>query len=694
MAMGWVRRIVLGFALLVAALPAAAQEPPAEVEELRRLLGSPAVQAWLQQAPEAEAASAVQGGGIDGTVGRMQAHRRAVLEVLPAMPREIAAAVGRLSAEAADHGTLVVMVLVSLLVVGGLVVEWRFLRVTRSLRKHVLGSREDTVPERLGKLGLRVVLVLGAVLAFSAGSLGVLLMIDLPELVREVALRALLAVIGFRLSLYAFRIALAPGAPERRVVPVDDALAAFWLSRLVAVAGLLLAGAAVVTSLMRLGAPDPVPLIVAYGFGAAVWVIAVVVAWQRADQDGAITPREAFLGVVWTIWATALLLLWVSGGMHPFWFLLTGGLLILTIRVVNLAVNHLLRPATAGGDDGSAEESPPSVLAAVIERGARAWLIIGAATILFWAWGIRPADVLEGDDRRAVIARVVISVALIAGIFDFIWHVASTAIDSFIREAEGPASPDPDTARHRARLRTLLPILRNVLQVGLGGLALLMVLAALGVEIAPLIAGAGILGVAIGFGAQGMVKDIIAGLFFLLDDAFRVGEYIVTSGYKGTVESFSLRSLKLRHHRGYLYTIPFGSLGAIQNMSRDWVIDKLVFTVPFGTDVARIKKLVKQVGAELQADPDLAPNIIETLKSQGADQIGDSGLIVKLKFKAVPGEQFLIRRRANVLVQKVFAENGIEFAFPTVRVMAEHEALEDEQAAAAARRAAALAASG
>ena len=103
-----------------------------------------------------------------------------------------------------------------------------------------------------------------------------------------------------------------------------------------------------------------------------------------------------------------------------------------------------------------------------------------------------------------------------------------------------------------------------------------MALSALGVEIGPLIAGAGVVGVAIGFGAQTLVKDIIAGMFYLLDDAFRVGEYIQSGNYKGTVESFSLRSVKLRHHRGPLYTVPFGVLGAVQNMSRDWVIDKII----------------------------------------------------------------------------------------------------------------------
>ena len=196
----------------------------------------------------------------------------------------------------------------------------------------------------------------------------------------------------------------------------------------------------------------------------------------------------------------------------------------------------------------------------------------------------------------------------------------------------------------------------------------------MGVEIGPLIAGAGVVGVAIGFGAQTLVKDIISGMFFLLDDAFRIGEYIVSGSYKGTVESFSLRSIKLRHHRGYLYTVPFGELGAVQNMSRDWVIDKLSVGVTYDTDVDKVKQIIKQIGKELQANEEFAPHIIETLKMQGVEQFGDFAIQIRMKMMTKPGEQFVIRRRAYAMIKKAFAANGIAFAFPTVTVAGGGEA--------------------
>jgi moderate conductance mechanosensitive channel len=296
-------------------------------------------------------------------------------------------------------------------------------------------------------------------------------------------------------------------------------------------------------------------------------------------------------------------------------------------------------------------------------------MIIGAIWLLAWGWGIDLDTLTASDTAFTRFLRGLLNAIVVLLVADFAWHVVRTIIDRHVhaaRPAEGIA--DPDELSRRSRIRTLLPILRNILFVVFLVMAVLMALSAMGVQIAPLIAGAGVVGVAIGFGSQTLVKDILSGVFFLLDDAFRVGEYIISGSYKGTVESFSLRSIKLRHHRGYLYTVPFGSLGAVQNMSRDWVIDKLTLNVPFDTDLDKMKKVVKQVGKELMADPELAPNILQPLKMQGVDAVGEFAIQVRLKMMTKPGEQFIVRRRAYGLLQKAFAENGIRFAFPTVQV--------------------------
>ncbi len=144
-----------------------------------------------------------------------------------------------------------------------------------------------------------------------------------------------------------------------------------------------------------------------------------------------------------------------------------------------------------------------------------------------------------------------------------------------------------------------------------------MALTAIGVEIGPLIAGLGVLGVAVGFGAQSFVRDVIAGMFYLMDDAFRVGEYIQAGHYKGTVEGFSIRSVKLRHHRGPVFIVPFSLLGAVENMSRDWVIDKIAIGIAYDSDLNLAKKLIKKIDLDLAKDPDFGPLIPPAFENAG-----------------------------------------------------------------------------
>jgi len=140
--------------------------------------------------------------------------------------------------------------------------------------------------------------------------------------------------------------------------------------------------------------------------------------------------------------------------------------------------------------------------------------------------------------------------------------------------------------------------------------------------------------------------------------------------------------VKLRHHRGPVFTIPYGQLGAVENMSRDWVIDKMTLNVTYDTDLDKAKKVIKQVGKELTADPEAAPNIIEPLKMQGVEQFGDFAIQLRMKMMTLPGEQFVIRRKAYAMLKKAFDENGIRFALPTVQVAGRDEA----EPAAAARQ--------
>jgi small-conductance mechanosensitive channel len=273
--------------------------------------------------------------------------------------------------------------------------------------------------------------------------------------------------------------------------------------------------------------------------------------------------------------------------------------------------------------------------------------------------GIDFTTMTAQDTVGTRLMRGALSATIILLTADFIWHVTKTVIERKIAEAASTGVAGTDLARRRDRIRTLLPIARNMLMIVIAVVAILMALSSLGVEIGPLIAGAGILGVAIGFGAQTVVKDIISGVFYLLDDAFRVGEYIQSGSYKGTVESFSLRSVKLRHHRGSIFTVPFSDLGAIQNIT---------LTITYDSDVDLARKIVKKIGLELAQDPEFAAATLQPLKMQGIDEFGESGLMLRMKIMTRPGEQFTIKRRALMMIKKAFDENGIKLAVPTVQV--------------------------
>jgi len=164
------------------------------------------------------------------------------------------------------------------------------------------------------------------------------------------------------------------------------------------------------------------------------------------------------------------------------------------------------------------------------------------------------------------------------------------------------------------------------------------------------------------------VRDILSGVFYLMDDAFRVGDYIETAGTKGMVEYISLRSLRLRHPRGMVYTIPFGDMGSVQNFSRDYIITKLDVRVRYDADIEKIRKIIKQISKELQKDEETGQLLLSKIKSQGVREMDDSAMILRVKFKTKPGDQFVLRREVYRLIQERFRAQGIEFAHRNVTV--------------------------
>jgi moderate conductance mechanosensitive channel len=670
--------LLVALAALLIAGPASAQpaEPsPEQVRALAELLRDPAIQAWLQtQAAAVPPATAVattnepaaMHQAMAGRVDAIRAFLRDLVAAVPILPVELGRAWTKVAAEREDRGGPRVVLLLAGFAALGFGLEWLFWWATTGFRERMIAIDLATVRDRLRAVGRRFAYGLGVVLAFALGSIGAFLLFEWPPLLKEIVLAYLLVFLLVRLVLVLGRILLAPGAERFRMIPMATETARFWFVWSTILVGWFFFVQVTLDLLALLGVSRPAVYLVGLACGVVLVGLTLYVVWRHpTGAGGAPASRGHSLGAwLLSLYVIVVWLLLFTGSVTPFYIGVIFLLLPLALRVANLAVAHALRPA----DSAAATEAVPSLTAVTVERGLRAVLLIGGAYLIGWLLGLDFSAMTTRDTMATRLLRGAINTVVILLVADFAWHLARAWIDCRLAEANVSEGLEGAEARRRARLRTLLPILRNVLLIVLLVMAVLMALSALGLEIGPLIAGAGVVGVAVGFGAQTLVKDIISGMFYLLDDAFRVGEYIISGSYKGTVESFSLRSIKLRHHRGYLYTVPFGELGAVQNMSRDWVIDKLTVSVTYDTDLDQVKKIIKQIGRELQADPELAPHIIETLKMQGVEQFGEFAIQVRLKMMTKPGEQFVIRRRAYGMIKKAFAENGIEIALPTVTV--------------------------
>ncbi len=258
------------------------------------------------------------------------------------------------------------------------------------------------------------------------------------------------------------------------------------------------------------------------------------------------------------------------------------------------------------------------------------------------------------------------------------YQAIKISIDRKIAEEGGEIELEPGEeggSGGASRLATLLPLARNFLLITVVVMAAMILLSQLGVDIAPLFAGAGVVGLAIGFGAQTLIRDIFSGAFFLVDDAFRRGEYINCGDVKGTVEKISIRSMQLRHHLGALHTIPFGEIQKLTNHSRDWAMMKLSLRVTYDTDVEKVRKLIKKLGQELMEHPEVGDKFLQPLKSQGVLAMEDSAMILRVKFMTKPGEQFVIRKLVFAKIRELFDREGIKFAHRqvTVRVAADNE---------------------
>jgi moderate conductance mechanosensitive channel len=221
-----------------------------------------------------------------------------------------------------------------------------------------------------------------------------------------------------------------------------------------------------------------------------------------------------------------------------------------------------------------------------------------------------------------------------------------------------------DALERAKRARTLGSVINKVVTIALSSVAILMVLTAFGLNIAPVLTGAGILGLAVGFGAQTLVRDIISGFFLILEDQVRVGDVAAINGTGGLVEAINLRTIVLRDAEGTVHVFPNGAIQTLANRSKDFSYYVIDVAISYREDPDRVAAVLKQIGAEMQADAAYAPWILDPVEVQGVDSFGDWSVIVKMRIKTVPLKQWEVGREFRKRLRRRFDQEGIQIPFP------------------------------
>jgi small-conductance mechanosensitive channel len=688
-----------------------------DLHEFTRLLSDDRIQEWIRlQAVETEAAAPAETRSLRDLFGAVVLRTKDRIGLLVQTWEGIGQAPelvqGRWREQVTEARRVQSLTFVVIFLFLGAGFEWLLRQYTNPVRRRLEISLFKTPSQRITAAVARAGLAFSGLLAFAAGSIGAFSAFDWPPILFTLILNLLMAIVAIRAVGTTLLLFLAPYVPRLRLVPISTGLAHVIARCTIVFSGVLIAALATTDVFQQVvNVFDPAGgrnaiLAVSVSTALIVALTALICIHAAFFFGGRLFPEKlpkaartwrAFLSLL-TILA---LVLWVLDLRLIMWSILLIGLLIASLKLSRAWVDSAfdraisdfianLPPPEAPAQEAEVDQEEDTVpeVVDVIDpyetyrpialRLARFAVVISVGFVLALIWNLGIFENTETPTAMQRVFSILLDSAAALLIADLVWTWAKTAIDRRLNAYSPPvdgSAPGPE-----ARMATLLPLLRVVLMVTLLSMVTMSILSSLGVNIAPILAGASVLGIAIGFGAQSLVKDVVSGIFFLVDDAFRVGEYVEIDQLRGTVEKISIRSLQIRHHRGAVHTLPFGELKSMTNYSRDWVIMKLEFRVPFDTDLKLVKKLIKQVGAELKANPDYGDSIIETLKSQGVRRMEEFNMVVGVKFMTRPGEQWLVRRDAYQGVRDIFDANGIRMAERNVKVeIAGDEHLSQEQ---------------
>ena len=504
---------------------------------------------------------------------------------------------------------------------------------------------------------------------------------------RLVIIGVLHAIAVCTLAIAVMRLLVSPGRPRLRLLPLPERGAAYvlsWTRRLsvLVVFGYATPEIGVLFGLYHIAHEALLKLV-----SMVVLVCLVTIVLQtRAPIAASIRAADGSTGVlamlrnriaaVWHIVAIfclgALWLVWAYELPNGFVRLLRA--VAWSIAVAVLA--RLLTVITCGALDRALHISPataarhPELQARVrgyqpVGRALFTTCITAAAVVaLFQAWGFNAVAWFTGGALGGRIVGALGSIGMTLAISLAVWEAANFGIQRHLAQLTREAQ-----IARSARLRTLLPMLRTTLLVGICTVAGLMVLSEIGLNIAPLLAGAGVVGLAIGFGSQKLVQDIITGLFLLLENAMQVGDVVSLGGLSGTVEALSIRTIRLRALDGSVHIVPFSAVTTVTNQTRDFGYAVVDVSIGLTEDPERIAELVRTAAREMREEPRWEHVIRDELDVLGVERFLDTALVLRTRTKTVPGQRWAVARELNRRIKARFDELAVESPWTSHRVL-------------------------
>ncbi|MFW5730856.1 MAG: mechanosensitive ion channel family protein [Desulfonatronovibrionaceae bacterium] len=556
--------------------------------------------------------------------------------------------------------------------------------------------REQKAPGR----GLRILLVAGdtlfaliAVAAFAAAAYGVLPLLDPSQPTRLVTLTLINASIIVQGIMTFSGMILVPGSESLRLLPLDKESGHYlhiWIRR---TSRTVVYGFFLLEAFLILGLPQNLYVFLLKLLGLVISLMFIILimqnkisvsSWLRAlkkdhpeQASGKKSPASGLstlllrLADFWHMGAVLIILgmyiVWsldIEGG---FFFLIRSLVLTAVMLILAGAVNRISQQGVFRLFKISEElkrEYPG--LEARANRYLpllRHFLTLVVYLLVFFSimqiWGIGALSWMFSPHGGALVSNLATIVFIIAAALVF-WEAFSVKAENYLARQ----SQDSSSGRTGVRIMTLLPLLKNVIRIAIILVAGMSILSQLGINIAPLLAGAGVVGLAVGFGAQTLVKDVISGAFILLEDSISVGDWVEAGGHSGTVENLTIRTLTLRDLTGTVQVIPFGDVSVVKNYNRDYGYALIDAGVAYREDYGQVIQALQDVAAKLQQDPLWAPDIIGDLEVFGLNNLADSAVEIRVRIKTRPGKQFSIRRAFLEKMKMIFDERGIEIPFP------------------------------